>query len=82
MSDPRAKIKLLEKVEMMTEYKRVLVEWKDTPGEGSVATVAIDAEWTEGEDDDGIFFYFSNQNEFEHALAGGDEYDFTLEEIK
>ena len=66
----------------MTEYKRVLVEWKDTPGEGFLATVAIDAEWTEGEDDDGIFFYFSNQNEFEHALAGGDEYDLTLEEIK
>jgi hypothetical protein len=63
---------------MMAEYRQVLVEWKDEPEEKYLTTVAIDAEWTEGEDDDGIFFYFHNENEFEQAKLDNDEFEFRI----
>jgi hypothetical protein len=66
----------------MTEYRQVLVEWKDEPGIHHLTTVAIDAEWTEGEDDDGIFFYFRNEQEFEQAKLDNDEFEFKLKETE
>jgi hypothetical protein len=67
---------------MMAEYRQVLVEWKDDPGFPYLATVAIDAEWTEGEDDDGIFFYFHNEQEFEQAKLDNDEFEFKIVEVE
>jgi hypothetical protein len=62
----------------MSEYRDVLIEWKDEPEEKYLTTVAIDTKWTEGEDDDGIFFYFHNENEFEQAKLDNDEFEFRI----
>ncbi len=62
----------------MADYRRVLIEWKDEPGESYLATVAIDADWTEGEDDDNVFFYFHNENELEQAKLDNDEFEFRI----
>lgn len=67
----------------MAEYKKVLIEWKDEPGERYLATVAIDQDWFDGEDDDEIFFYFGNKKEYKKALGSNDGFDFRiLQEVK
>jgi hypothetical protein len=62
----------------MSEYRDVLIEWKDEPEEQYLTTVAIAANWVEGEDDDGVFFYFSNEQEFEQAKLDNDEFEFRI----
>ena len=62
----------------MSKYRNVLIEWKDEPGKHYLAQVAIDKEWIQGEDDDNVFFYFSNEQEFEQAKLNKDEFDFTI----
>ena len=62
----------------MAEYRQVLVEWKDEPDEKYLTTVAIAANWVEGEDDDNVFFYFSNEQEFEQAKLDNDEFEFRI----
>jgi|TARA_B110000459_G_scaffold106871_1_gene118659 translation elongation factor P/translation initiation factor 5A len=62
----------------MSEYREVLIEWKDEPDKQYLTTVAIDKEWTEGEDDDNVFFYFSDEQEFEQAKLNKDEFEFRI----
>lgn len=57
----------------MSEYRQVLIEWHDEPDVKYLTTVAVDEEWTSlDEDDDGVFFYFSSEAEFEEAKKLGD----------
>jgi hypothetical protein len=65
----------------MTEYRDVVIEWHDEPGVYYATTVAIDGEWNSlyEEEDDGIFFYFSKESEFEEAKQDGDNgYEFRI----
>jgi hypothetical protein len=60
--------------------KQVLITWRDTPEYGEMFTyVAIDPNWVDKEDDDGIFFYFDNEEEYQDALINGTE-EFTMRE--
>lgn len=62
----------------MSEYRDVFIEWKDELGKHYLAQVAIDKEWIQGKDDDNVFFYFSNEQEFEQAKLNKDEFDFRI----
>ena len=53
--------------------KEVMVTWRDEPDVEYLALVAIEEQWVEGEQDDGIFFYFNTQEEFEELLKTGTE---------
>lgn len=66
----------------MAEYKQVLIEWHDEPGVKYLTTVSIDETWNSlDEDDDNIFFYFSNEAEFEEAKQHGNNgYEFRIVE--
>ena len=63
----------------MAEYRQVLVEWKDEPGVHYTTMVSIDEDWNDlEEDDDGIFFYFANEAQFEEAKQDKDEFEFRI----
>lgn len=61
----------------MAILRECVIEWHDDPDDAYLVTVCIDGEWTEREDDDSIFFYFSNEQEFEDAKTG-EGYDFKI----
>jgi hypothetical protein len=69
----------------MPEYRQVMIEWNDNQGEfydnqGELyeVTVCVGGEWTEGEDDDDVFFYFSTEDEFEYAKTYHEGEDFRI----
>jgi hypothetical protein len=64
----------------MSEYKQVLIKWKDEPDDLFLTTVCIDGEWTEGEDDENVFFYFSTPLEFEDAKKQDNDLEFVIVE--
>jgi hypothetical protein len=47
-------------------YTNVELQWHDMPERTFTALVGI-GEWTEEEEDERVFFYFSNEAEFELA---------------
>ena len=62
----------------MAEYREVVIVWNDEPEEDAyLVTVVVDGEWNELEDDPDVFFYFSNEAEFEQAKTG-EGYEFTI----
>jgi len=63
---------------MSAEYKQVLIEWKDDPNDTFITTVCIDGQWTEGEDDENVFFYFSTPQEFEDAKKQDNDLEFII----
>jgi hypothetical protein len=67
--------------DMMAVLREVVISWHDEPDEAYLVTVSIDERWNsldDGfEDDDSIFFYFSNEAEFDDAKTG-DGYDFKI----
>lgn len=63
----------------MAVYRDVLVQWHDEPDEPFVTTVSVDEVWNGIDEDDGIFFYFANENEFQQATQSGDNgYEFRI----
>lgn len=63
------------------EMRNVLVYWRDEPdSSGMFTTVCIDGDWVDGEDDENIFFYFTDEATYRDALLNGTE-EFTLEEV-
>ena len=65
---------------MAREERQVVIEWHDQPNELFQTTVVIDDAWPEYEDDVNIFFYFSNEVEFEEAKTG-EGYEFRIVEV-
>lgn len=62
--------------------KEVLVTWKDEPNREFYTLVEINENWlTDYSDvnDDGIFFYFSTEEEYQELLKTGTE-EFTMRE--
>ena len=59
--------------------KQVLVTWHDEPENEFLATVAINENWVDGEDDLNIFFYFDSEEEYQQLLKTGTE-EFTMRE--
>jgi hypothetical protein len=52
----------------MIEYRQVLVTWHDDDAQDEMLTkVCINKDWTEGEDDTDVFFYFTSSDELEQA---------------
>ena len=64
----------------MSEYKQVLIKWKDELDDLYLTTVCVDGEWTEGEDDENVFFYFSTLEEFEDAKKQDNDLEFVIVE--
>lgn len=64
----------------MAEYRSVLIEWHDEPEVTYNTKVCIDSEWTEGEDDTDVFFYFTNLEEFESAKNKDNDLEFWIVE--
>jgi hypothetical protein len=64
----------------MSEYKQVLIKWKDEPDDLFLTTICVDGEWTEGEDDENVFFYFSTLEEFEDAKKQDNDLEFVIVE--
>jgi hypothetical protein len=60
------------------EYRQVLIRWKDEPDYTFITNVCIDGEWTEGEDDENVFFYFSTLEEFEDAKNEYNDLEFVI----
>ncbi len=62
--------------------KEVLVTWKDEPNREFYTLVEINEDWlTDYSDvnDEGIFFYFSTEEEYQELLKTGTE-EFTMRE--
>jgi hypothetical protein len=51
----------------MPEQKWITAAFHDEPDKPLKVFVSIGKEWTEGEEDDNIFFYFDTQEEYENA---------------
>jgi hypothetical protein len=68
----------------MIEYRQVLVTWHDDDAQDEMLTkVCINKDWTEGEDDTDVFFYFTNLNELEQAKQPEPNgFEFRLREEK
>ena len=65
----------------MATEKEITYFWNDEPEGIFHSTVVVGSEWTEGEEDSNIFFYFSSESELEKAKTGKD-YEFTILEVK
>ena len=68
----------------MAELREVMVRFVMEDEPGFIATVSVDGEWNEIEDeeDDSIFFYFASQEEFERAKSPSSGEDFIIEELE
>ena len=64
----------------MNKERKVTIAWHDEPKEHYATTVMIDSAWTEGEDDDNIFFYFATEKEFESAFRKENDLEFWIVE--
>lgn len=65
----------------MTEYRNVTIQWKDEPQENPIHTmVAISPNWPEEGDDERVFFYFLNEEEYEEAKFPFNEHEFWIVE--
>lgn len=64
----------------MARFESVQIQWHDSPEEKIWALVSIDEEWNglEDEEDDRIFFYFANEQEFEEAKQPNNQYEFRI----
>ena len=55
----------------MVDFREVLIEWNDEPDNAYLVKVGIDAEWVDmEEDDDDVFFWFSDEAEYKSAFSG------------
>ena len=67
----------------MARLREVMVRFVMEDEPGFIATVSIDDEWNEIEDeeDESIFFYFASEEEFERAKSSSSGEDFVIEEL-
>lgn len=65
----------------MAVLKNVVITWRDeTEEEPQHVLVSVDEQWNSiDEEDDGIFFYFASEEEYQDALKNGTE-EFTMVE--
>jgi hypothetical protein len=66
---------------MERDTREVLIEWRDEPEAHYTVTVCVDGEWTEGEDDENIFFYFRDLEQLEYAKEWHAGEDFRIVEV-
>jgi hypothetical protein len=64
----------------MNTTKEVLIRWHDEPETEYLSTICIGESWTEEEDDQNIFFYFSTEKEFESAKNKDNNLEFWITE--
>ena len=67
----------------MRDLKEVVIAYNDDPETELLVTVCVDGEWVdEDADDDGIFYYFRDEKEFERAKdPGNTEFEFYMKEV-
>lgn len=54
------------------EYRDVFIRWRDEVNAQQV-TVAVDGEWNPIDgDDDGVFFWFASEAEYQECLKNGE----------
>jgi hypothetical protein len=65
------------------EMREVYIFWRDEPEDCApmFATVVVDGDWTDGLDDDNIFYYFRDIHEYNDALLNG-THEFRMEEVQ
>lgn len=63
----------------MAIFKDVIVQYHDDP-ESFQTIVSVDQEWNGIEDgeDESIFFYFANDNEYQEAKSINNDYEFRI----
>lgn len=68
----------------MAELREVMVRFVMEDEPGFIATVSVDGEWNEIEDeeDESIFFYFASEEEFQRAKSSLSGEDFVIEELE
>lgn len=55
------------------EYRDVFIRWRDEVNAQQV-TVAVDGEWNPiDSDDDGVFFWFASEAEYQECLKNGED---------
>ena len=65
----------------MLEFCEVLIRWRDEkyPQGWESRTVAVGGDWSLNDNDDEVFFYFADWDEYKACLADG-EADFEMME--
>jgi hypothetical protein len=66
---------------MAIRYEDVVIQWLDDPNTSLGTRVGI-GDWVEKEDDPDVFFYFSNEEEFEMAKQPKGIEDFRIIDIE
>lgn len=61
----------------MAVYKEVVVQYHDE-GEPFQTIVSIDEVWNGIDEDENIFFYFANEQEFQNAKQINNDYEFRI----
>ena len=61
----------------MTIYKTVEIQWLDDPNRSLSALVGV-GEWSEEINDERVFYYFANQEEYELAKQPSGIDDFRI----
>ena len=64
----------------MLEFREVLIRWCDE-SDWQGCTVAVGGDWSLNDNDDEVFFYFANWDEYNECLANG-EADFEMMEVE
>lgn len=64
----------------MSEYKNVEVCWNDNPDVWFSTKVAVGIEWDGETDDNDVFFYFTDHQDYETYKVFDPKYEFTLRE--
>tara|TARA_R110000796_G_scaffold134746_1_gene250562 strand:- start:316 stop:516 length:201 start_codon:yes stop_codon:yes gene_type:complete len=64
---------------MISEYRRTVIEWKDSPGERFQCEVGINASYVGGLDDN-VFFYFDSEQQYQDAKKADGDYEFRIME--
>lgn len=64
----------------MSRQASVVIQWHDEPNADYSVLVSIDDAWNGIDEDDDIFFYFANEQEYEQAKNKDNEFEFWIVE--